>query len=574
MSATIEGRSKRNIRLTLAFTALAFAGRSIWSQSVLATYVYLLSNHNPAAVGFLTAVMGMFQLLASFPTGYLADRQGLRRETLLQVASCIGVLAMAVTITALYLPTHKNNVAYLLLACSLAIWGVFWGVANTVLEAIFADSTPSGTRSKYYTKRSILINMGNTFGPLLALLFFLTLGDEWTTRDCAKVMTLGQCICFPAVMILCCFADERYPEYSDDSLTATTMDNSLEEPLLAYQDEDFASDNDSDAEADTDADVESAEGPSTIEYDEASSSSTSFSSDMESRSFFCARRKEQQQQASDASRIFGCIPKNRLAPVLISISDLSSGLASGMSIRYFPIFFLDRLRLSPVQVQILYIVTPIIQACLMKSGQYVSQKMGRCQVTILHRWIGIACMFLMIGLAYGFDDHHYHEYCYYRWLICVIYILRTGFMNSTSPLTKSLLMDSVPAHERGRWTSLESVNTFSWSGSAFLGGVLVQVDGLLFNFIITATLQFLATIPIVLLILTNDPQGDVERIRDDTSGPETDEGVTSMSSPQDTPNRASSRRRSPKWSIRHLLGLSLTVLLMTSSTTWETPVDS
>lgn len=531
MDVTLASRSKRNIRLTLAFTALAFAGRSIWSQSVLATYVYLISQHNPAAVGFLTAVMGMFQLISSFPTGYVSDRRWLRRETLLQLASGIGVLAIAVTITALYLPTQhqsNNNVAYLLLAGSLAIWGVFWGVANTILEAIFADSTPPGTRSKYYTQRSILINMGNTVGPLLALLSFLIFGDEWTTQDCARVMTLGQCICFPAVMILCCFSDARDADNHEDSSTAaTTLDNSMEEPLLSDQD------------SDSDADIESAEEePSTIDYDEALSSSSSVSSDMESRTYFCTRRKEhpQEQEQSDSQHIvndiFGCIPKHRLAPVLISISDLSSGLASGMSIRYFPIFFLDRLHLSPVQVQILYIVAPVLQACLMKSGQYISQQWGRCQVTILHRWIGIACMFLMIGLAHGFDGNHNHDY--YRWLICVIYILRTGFMNSTSPLTKSLLMDSVPAQERGRWTALESVNTFSWSGSAFLGGVLVQVDGILFNFIITATLQFLATIPIVLLILMNDTQGDVERVRH-YNPPETTDTDMGMPSSSSTP---------------------------------------
>jgi hypothetical protein len=526
-SSSNNSSSQKNIRLTLAFTALAFAGRSIWSQSVLATYVYLISQHNPVAVGFLTAVMGMFQLIASFPSGYLSDQRWLGRETLLQVASCIGVLAMAVTITALYLPTHKNSVAYLLLACSLAIWGVFWGVANTVLEAIFADSTPFGTRSKYYTQRSILINMGNTVGPLLALLYFFTLGDEWTTRDCAKVMTLGQCICFPAVMILCCFSDTRDLDNNteDSSTTATTLDNSLEEPLLGYQDSASDSDPDDDEEEEAAAaveDIEAAEGTSTTDFDQATTStSTLVSSDMASRTLFCTRRKEEQQlpaEADDFSQIiYGCIPKNRVAPVLISISDLSSGLASGMSIRYFPIFFLDRLHLSPVQVQILYIVTPVLQACLMKSGQYISQQWGRCQVTILHRWIGITCMFLMIGLAHGFDNddnNNNNNHNNYRLLICIIYILRTGFMNSTSPLTKSLLMDSVPAQERGRWTALESVNTFSWSGSAFLGGVLVQVDGILFNFIITGTLQFLATIPIVLLILLmKDTNGDIERVR-------------------------------------------------------------
>ena len=42
---------------------------------------------------------------------------------------------------------------------------------------------------------------------------------------------------------------------------------------------------------------------------------------------------------------------------------------------------------------------------------------------------------------------------------------------------------------------------FSWSGSAALGGILVSFDGLLFNFSVTATMQFLATIPVIALML-------------------------------------------------------------------------
>ncbi|KAL3920540.1 MAG: hypothetical protein SGARI_006917 [Bacillariaceae sp.] len=180
-------------------------------------------------------------------------------------------------------------------------------------------------------------------------------------------------------------------------------------------------------------------------------------------------------------------------PLPQTLADLTAGLASGMSIRYFPIFFLDRLRLTPVQVQILYIVAPLLQACLMKSGQYFSQRFGRCQMTIVHKWCGIAAMSLLIVLA------HFGAA---RWMICVVYVLRTALMNSTSPLTKSLLMDSVPTHERGRWSALESVNMFSWSGSAFLGGMLVKLNGLLFNFSVTAILQVLATIPILVLMTT------------------------------------------------------------------------
>ena len=122
----------RNIRLVLIYTVFAFAGRSLWSQSVLATYVFLLTNNNAEAVGFITAAMGLAQLLASFPSGVLADRY--RRDSILRVASVAGCAAIGMTVFSVY------QESYIYLVASLSAWGVVWGIANTSLSALFADS--------------------------------------------------------------------------------------------------------------------------------------------------------------------------------------------------------------------------------------------------------------------------------------------------------------------------------------------------------------------------------------------------------------------------------------------------
>jgi hypothetical protein len=62
-----------------------------------------------------------------------------------------------------------------------------------------------------------------------------------------------------------------------------------------------------------------------------------------------------------------------------------------------------------------------------------------------------------------------------------------------------MLMDNVPSHERGRWSALESVNMFSWSGSAALGGVLVGWVGIVPLFAITASIQFVSSLVVVSL---------------------------------------------------------------------------
>lgn len=60
-------------------------------------------------------------------------------------------------------------------------------------------------------------------------------------------------------------------------------------------------------------------------------------------------------------------------------------------------------------------------------------------------------------------------------------------------------MDNVPSNERGKWSALESVNMFSWSGSAAIGGFLVGVLGIVPLFAITASIQFISSLLVMAL---------------------------------------------------------------------------
>jgi len=191
----------------------------------------------------------------------------------------------------------------------------------------------------------------------------------------------------------------------------------------------------------------------------------------------------------------------RRIPLLVCLSDMMLGLASGMSIKYFPIFFLTNLQLGPVMVQVLYILAPLLQAILTKVSQKLSLRYGRCHISAAFRSIGVLFMFALILT--------YHYGCSVG-VVCVLYVLRTGFVNSTRALTRSLLMDHVPAAERGRWSAMESVNTLSWSGSAVLGGMLVGAVGLLPLFTVTAFLQLAATLPLVVLFSQDKTEGAMD----------------------------------------------------------------
>jgi MFS family permease len=457
-------KNQRNVTLTLVYTGLAFAGRSIWSQSVLSTFVYFLRNDNPEAVGYITAVMGISQLVASFPAGYVADAY--RRDTLLRASSVMGVTAIAATTAACW----QENYVYLVVA--LSIWGCCYGFANTTLSALFADSIQDGERAHYFTQRAMLRTLGNVAGPVCALALFALLGDSWTLKDCAIVMAVGQMICFPAVVLLCFFddSDDVVDGEEDVGNCPVVADNGVEEcresKQVVHQDQDDS--------------IDSCEQNLLLNSEEE-----------------IANNIEGDDSPPDNIIInvicngCCCIQPHRVIPIVIAVADMISGLGSGMSLRYFPLFFMDNLKLSPVKVQVIYILSPLAQVVLMKISQHLAKSYGRCHVTVAFKWMGILLMLLMIAAYSVFQAS--------PWLVCLLFIIRTGFMNSCGALTRSMLMDNVPSHERGRWSALESVNMFSWSGSAALGGVLVGWVGIVPLFAITASIQFVSSLVVVSL---------------------------------------------------------------------------
>lgn len=87
------------------------------------------------------------------------------------------------------------------------------------------------------------------------------------------------------------------------------------------------------------------------------------------------------------------------------------------------------------------------------------------------------------------------------WYIIVpVYLVRSAIANCTYPLDESVLMDNVPKSTRARWKTLESISMFGWCGSAFIGGYLADKYSYNFTFLITAILQLVAGIPMVMIM--------------------------------------------------------------------------
>merc|ERR1719401_1178908 len=160
-----------------------------------------------------------------------------------------------------------------------------------------------------------------------------------------------------------------------------------------------------------------------------------------------------------------------------------------MTVRFFPVFFKDLLGFRPAQLFPLYIFSHLLQAEIARLLGALGRRYGRIQTLFFGRLIS-AFALLLISFTYE---------CLLPLVTCMVYLVHMCALNSPKPLAKSVLMDNVPEHERARWNALESINQFSWSGSAILGSIIVDRFGIVWNFSITAVLQLGAALPLLLL---------------------------------------------------------------------------
>ena len=118
---------------------------SIWTGTILVSYLFELFGKSNTKVGVITALQGAAQLVTAFPAGWAADRYSRSRIISLGgvgMLSSVGLMAYAV-ITC----DHQNSeVTFYIHCASLAMFGFAGGIMNGPSQALLADSLPSGVR--------------------------------------------------------------------------------------------------------------------------------------------------------------------------------------------------------------------------------------------------------------------------------------------------------------------------------------------------------------------------------------------------------------------------------------------
>lgn len=437
--------SRSNIRKILAATWFGCAGRTIWIQTLLPILVHVLYPEEPGRVGYVTAAMGGTQVLAGLFTQHCIAPVWKRNE-LLQWASLIGLLALAILFDAVLF-----EIEWWWLLGGLCTWSFMWGITDTVMPALFADSLPEHSESLYYTRASRVIRSSNTVGPVLVFLLFLfVLEDEWTMKNCALIVALGLGLCTPMVVLLCCLQeiDEEQELLFDDMPRTDSNANSKENAV------------------------------NSVNITEETVVLTAVLEDSQTSS------------GIESLVVCGGYKQSTIVPLLVTVSSILSGIASGISIRYFPVFMIKEMELLPTRALPLCIMTPLGQALTKFIAKHSAKYTGASIVSAVLQSIFVCLLLLML-------------YCHTQgmpvWIVSVFYVGQAFLMNSSTSLTQSILLATVPEQQAKKWVLAEMVQLLVWSAGAGFGGYLVRTQGVLAPFYATAAIQAVSTLLAVIL---------------------------------------------------------------------------
>lgn len=434
-------------------------------QFVLATFFSLglvtdafvleITDNSNWLVGVLEGSCGSVALLVTVITGILSDRLG--RSPLLRSASIFAMLYIAcILVTLFYLkPRVSSHSVYLGILSGAVINGAFRGCYMAPAEALYGDSTPPGAvRAVWYSRRSQAMVLGLGLGPGVAATIFAVCGNQWTEDELISVIVAGCVVAGILAMLLLFFQDIPSVSPQTQSETPSDMqDRLLDENPAAVSSAEKGQSNDEDA----------------LKIDGAPVDAV---------------------VASQHNERWGVL-HSRHVPYFLSLSSILMGMGSGMSVKFILIFCWKELGLRPIATHLIQSGVYLLALFGNPAILGMASQVGPISATIIFRILGVGAMLV---LAFVTDST----------VVAVVAVLvRGGLMNSTTALVASVLNDHVSKSQRGKWAVVSMLGKGTWSGSALLGGFLVDTIGFRHMFAVTAVVHFMSSLalcPIVPLV--------------------------------------------------------------------------
>ena len=374
-----------------------------------------------------------------------------------------------------------------LMGAIMIFWGFGDGIIQGPCQALYADSTPQGNRSKYFTYQFVCYLIASSVGPLVSIVMFQTLGDNWDMYHLKLVIYVGLILEVFNSILMCFFDDSKA---LDEEAANENEDGRCDTTNIGQENNDVTGENQDDMydasciseNSNLADDVRADDEHDLLLVDANNNVNTNILTDVSNSitiTFTVAN--------DDEERTTAVLQKRReWIPYIVFISGLISSLGSGMTVKFFPLFFKDEVGMTPSQVQIIYTLVPIVMAIFGTFATKLATDIGfgRVQTMIAFWIVGISLLLSMVVFKSYLDVHPIY--------LVPIYVLRTALMNSVYPLENSILMDYVPKNQRARWKSLDSVASFGWCGSAAFGGWLADNYDYTHTFLCTAVFQIVA----------------------------------------------------------------------------------
>ena len=128
-------RFNHNVVVNWMLKGSAGCADSVWSQTVLAAYLYELMDQSNAYAGYVEAAQGITTLLVALPAGWAADRgskSAIVRMAGLAIPPAICTTAFAVVYGVGHSQPSERGVCFSTLVASLCVWGAVQAVQVTL----------------------------------------------------------------------------------------------------------------------------------------------------------------------------------------------------------------------------------------------------------------------------------------------------------------------------------------------------------------------------------------------------------------------------------------------------------
>ncbi|EOD27753.1 hypothetical protein EMIHUDRAFT_204702 [Emiliania huxleyi CCMP1516] len=167
------------------------------------------------------------------------------------------------------------------------------------------------------------------------------------------------------------------------------------------------------------------------------------------------------------ARVGGLCASRRVAPFLAA-SSLSLGFGSGIAYKFLPLYCMQSLELTPIATHAIIALMQLTATALNLLIRRLARTTGPIGAAFLFMLVANAALALVCLSA---------DLPVPTPAIAIAIGVRGAFMNSIGGITGAVLNDHISSEHRGKWATLQSLSKTTWSGSAFIGGALIDAVG-------------------------------------------------------------------------------------------------